>query len=508
MTSALSIFRTSTAPAASSPAPTHRTPTQGQAAIDVVRRILPDFRREQTSLQRIDDYVRGEQDEPFKPDEQDGPETRALLKRSIANVLPLVVGGIAQTLKMTGYRRSDQAENAKAWATWQANGWDARQDALHRASLTYGVAYSVVLPGDTAAVMRPVSPRRMLAVYADQAADEWPLYALEEATERGPDGAARSRLKLYTDGVIHYLSAESGTDELDYIETREHRLGVCPVVRFPCELDLEGRYTGEVEPLISYQDRVNQATFDTAMVQSFGAFVIRTLTGSTLPGMPGTPEGGETGDRQVARRAKLQIGADRILSAQDPEARFGSLPATPLDGHLSSRDQTLRDLALRAQMPPHAFLGTGTNVNAEALAATEAGLQRKGANHRLTFGESHEQDLRLAALAEGDLEGWEDREAASVWGDTEARSLAQTADAIVKLAGPEVQVDPDLLLPMLPGWTQRDLDQAREYRERMRAEAVVDSLSAELSRQSGTTPTSSTGGVPGNDPSSRTPAGE
>lgn len=486
--------------------PTPRTPTAtpsiGRQAKDVAERILPDLRTEQARLQRVDDYMRGIQDLPVRPEEGDGDESKAIMRRSIANVLPLVVSGIGQTLKVTGYRASAAAENAPAWRYWQANGWDSRQIALHRASLTYGVAYAVVLPGDTAPVMRPVSPRRMLGVYADQAADEWPLYGLEEVEVRDPDGRKRSRLQLLTDGAVHYLSVGEHGDDLEWIESREHNLGVCPIVRYAGELDLEGRYTGEIEPLISYQDRHNQATYDESMVRSFGAFVVRTLSGVTVPGMPGTVEGGESGDRDAARRAKVPFGADRILVAQDPEARFGSLPATPLDGHLKSRDQTLRDLAIRAQMPPKDFLGTGNEANAEATAATEAGLQRKSAVYRLTFGESHEQTSRLGALCDGDRAGWEDTEAATVWGDTEARSLAQVADAIVKLAGPETMVDPDLLLPMLPGWTQRDLEQAREYRERMRAEAAVDSLDAELKRQSG----SSSGGVPGNDPSSRPPA--
>jgi len=366
------------------------------------------------------------------------------------------------------------------------------------------MAYSVVLPGDPAPVLRAISPRKMLAVYSDQAADEWPVYALEDASELGPDGKRRSRLKLFTDTSVHYLSQDEAGDTPQWIESREHGLGVCPVVRYPCELDLEGRYVGEIAPLLTYQDRINQATFDTAMVQSFGAFVIRYVTGMTLPGAPGTAEGGEDGDRNAARQAKLQIGADRLLTAQDPEAKFGSLPATPLEGHLSSRDQSLRDLALRAQLPPHALLGTGTNVNAEALAATEAGLQRKGENHRQTYGDSHEQTLRLVAWADGDAAGWEDQEAATLWGDTEARSLAQTADAIVKLADSSMQVDPDLLLPMLPGWTQRDLEQAREYRERRRAENPLATLDEELKRQAG----ASSGGVPGHDPSSRTPTDE
>lgn len=475
-------------------------PATGDVAVSVARRVLPVLKREQRDLALFTDYMRGKHARPYKPQDATD-EYRALEARSVSNVLPLVVGSIAQTLYLEGYRRGDQADNAGAWHAWQANGLDARQSALYRASLIYGVAYMVVLPGTTAPVMRPVSPQRMIALYDDQASDEWPTWALEEVSELDERSRRVTRLRLYDDRLVHDLLVDQGTaDGLVYTGAREHGLGVCPVVRYPCELDLDGRYTGAVEPLIAPQDRLNQTTFDLNMVQSYGSFVIRTASGMTLPGAPGTTEGGETGDPDAARAAKLRIGADRFLVASDPDTKFGSLPGTPLDGFIAARDQAQRDIATRAQVPPHHLLGGNAAMSAEALAATDSGLHRRSKGHQQIFGEAHEQALRLAALADGDLDGWEDREAQCVWGDTTARSFAQTADALLKLHE-GLEVDAEMLWPMIPGWTQLDVERAKELREQRRREDPLGELEREITRQAPTTPAA--GGVPGNDPASR-----
>ena len=61
----------------------------------------------------------------------------------------------------------------------------------------------------------------------------------------------------------------------------EHGLGVCPVVRFLHDLDLDGEMdvSGEVEPLIPLQDQINTTTFNTLMAQQYAAFRQRWVTG-------------------------------------------------------------------------------------------------------------------------------------------------------------------------------------------------------------------------------------
>ncbi len=440
--------------------------TNRKDALDIVERLLPAWRKEREDLDKIDEYMRGEHDRPYRPSDTD-PEYRRLESRSVSNWLPLVVKAVGQALFVEGYRGAAQKGNAAPWASWQANGLDGRQGQFHRAALTFGVSYSVVLPGDPTAVIRGVSPRKMFAVYDDPASDDWARYALQVETTTVA-GERKLMVRLYTDTEVHYLSADASGGAPQWIESREHDLGVVPVVRFPCELDLDGRYVGEVAPLMPVQDRINQITFDTNLVQSFGSIVIRTISGMSMPE-----------DITDVRREKIQMAADRFLVAADPDTRFGSIAGTPLEGYTRVRDQAVHDLAAQSQTPPHHMLGQMSNLSAEALAAAESSLMRKAEDRRHTFGEAWEQTLRLAALADDDLKGWEDYAAQVQWRDTEARSLSQTVDALGKAAD-MLGLPVEMLWPRIPGFTATDVEQAKALRA---AGDPYAALADELRRQ-------------------------
>src|SRR5690606_22676488 len=125
--------------------------------------------------------------------------------------------------------------DAAPWRIWQANGFDSRQIAVHRAALAYGYSYVTVLPGELPngepmPVMRGVSPRRMLAFYEDPVEDDWPAIAMQ-AVPAKKDGNRVWHLKVYDDNLVHHLEV----GELDSAATvrkdaEEHGLGHVPVV--------------------------------------------------------------------------------------------------------------------------------------------------------------------------------------------------------------------------------------------------------------------------------------
>jgi hypothetical protein len=74
------------------------------------------------------------------------------------------------------------------------------------------------------------------------------------------------------------------------------------------------------------------------------------------------------------------------------------------------------------------------------------------------LGEGYEQAMRAASAFLGDETAAADLESQVQWQDVESRSLAQTADALLKLS--QLGVPPKMLYRMIPGWTQRDIDEA------------------------------------------------
>jgi len=119
-----------------------------------------------------------------------------------------------------------------------------------------------------------------------------------------------------------------------------------------------------------------------------------------------------------------------------------------------------------------------TNVGAEALAAVEAGLQRKGMETKSSLQESHLSFGRLCSYIEGNKSEAQEFNAELRWRDMESRSFAQIADSLQKLRiGTELPLE--MLWEYLPNWS----DDKTERAKMLMASGVVESLVSELARQ-------------------------
>lgn len=382
-------------------------------------------------LRRFVRYARGKQALPWLPDDAE-TEYRDIARKSASNWLDLIIRSTTEGLIVDGFGD----ENEPVWDRgWQANAMDSRQDALHRAVETLGYSYLIVLPSDDGGVwMRPEAATSMVVHY-DDPWDEWPKYGVRQIT--------KDRREFY-DNEARYVIDGDGSGAT--VTATEHGLGLCPIVKMLAQLDLLGMPMGEVEPVISIQDRIVDATFSLQMVAKYGAFPQRWIAGITVP----TDENGDP----LPPRIKAYI--DHILMAGDADTKFGQFAAADLGPYVEALDAHIRHLAAITQTPPHYLLGSLVNLSAEALAAAEAGLQRKIQSRRQVLGEGYEQALRLAAAILGDESAAMDTSRQVRWRDVESRSLSQAADAVAKLA--QIGFPLQVLAKMIPGWTQRDID--------------------------------------------------
>lgn len=424
-------------------------------ATEVVKHLVKVREAESDRLDRIYRYLKNKVCRIYIPRSATA-EYRELVHQSRINVMPLIIGAVAQNLFADGYRPARASDNAPAWEDWQRNRMDLRQGGLYRAALAYGVAYAAVLPGDPAPVILPYSPRQCTAVYEDPINDEWPIYALTCTVERDRQGKPVKRMRLYDETHRYRFvgSADSQTPQFEGAD--EHGLGVTPVVRYLNTYDdLDDGPEGEVESLIPLQDTVQQTTFNTRMAEHYALFRQRWVTGMAIPedenGNPIEP---------------FNSAVNRVWHAESPDTKFGDFEPTSIDGYLASRKATLSIISALAQLPPQQLLVSDgiSNLSAEALAAIESGLQRKVGERKTSFGEANEQLLRLVSLAAGRREGWEDTSAQIVWRDTESRSLAQVADALGKMAQ-MLAIPPRALWERIPGVTDQDLQRWEQIAE-------------------------------------------
>jgi hypothetical protein len=419
---------------------------------------------EQRRLNRIANYMSGRHDPVYAP-RGASREYRWIMKIAKENFLPLVVSGISQNLHVDGYRRSDAkapelggnatvpatslSTDEPGWLAFKVNRMISRQHGVHRSILKYGAAYCIVLPAQLSteddeqqpvktAVIRPCSPRRVTALYADLA-DEWPQIAVEAFTlyDATNPGQGRQIVALYDDSMRYMMSAPVGSTNpgfqimndddpaLPGPAIAEHGLGVCPVVRFMHNDDLDGEedVTGEVEPLIHIQDQINFGTFNLLMTEQYAAFRQRWVTGMQAV----TDEDGKV-------KAPFNPGVDRIFAAEGTDTKFGEFGQSGLKDSIESREASIRHMATMAQVPPYQLLGALVNLSADALAAARDGLDRKVSELQGITTDSWRNVFRLASKAAGDSDGWADINSSVIWRDTSAKSFAATVDALGKAA--------------------------------------------------------------------------
>lgn len=416
-------------------------PLTKKEAVALARDLLAIRAGEKDHLDKIHTYWRGKQALPVIPTGVP-TEVKRMAEMSRINVIKLAVNIPAQALFVDGIRSAQSIENDPAWEIWQANKMDAHQTAIHRAAVAYALAYTVVLPGTPHSVIRGASPRAMTTIYGED--PEWPLYALE-VFRSGKDTLYR----LYDDTSVYYLDEQTENPDPGhtwtpgYIEDRVHALGVTPVVRYRNIEDLDDEALGEVEDLMPLQDQMDFTTFDLLVAQHFSAFRQRYVIGWTSDD----------------ENAKAKAAASRLMTFDDgpDDIKLGEFDQTDLSGYLDSRQATLEHMATIGQIAPQHLMGKLINLSAEALAAAEAGQQRKQNAVETTFGESHEQTIRLAAAAEGIKV---DDDAEVRWRDTEARAFASTVDGLGKLAT-MLNVPVEMLWEKIPNWTQQDVENAK-----------------------------------------------
>lgn len=424
------------------------------AALELVTdHLLPAFQFEKANIDAIDCWYRHPHelvDLPHKSTE----EHKKLRELAKTPFLGLVVTTVAQAMYADGYRTPNDADpkgDATPWNLWLSNGFPNRQTAIHRAALAYGHAYATALPGVDAfgndtAVLRGVSPRKMLAFYADPGEDDWPLYGVRVE----PVNADSSMIRLYDDEAVYRLGLEGG--EVKWIDFDVHGLGFCPIVRYANMLDLDGRSDGEVFPFIPIAKRIDKTVYDRLLTQHFNSWKVRTVTGMTKPDT----------DEDV-EKAKLVLRQNDLLIGESTDTKFGTLDETSLDGFIAAYESDIKTLAAATQTPVHAMVGDLINISAEGLAAARSSLDAKVSERKGSFGASHQQLLRAGAFITGDMAAAQDIKAHVIWRDTSIRSLASAADALGKFAQ-MLGVPVEALWAMIPGVTKTDIEEWRDMK--------------------------------------------
>jgi hypothetical protein len=348
---------------------------------------------------------------------------RRFLDESQANWCELVVNATAERLKVVGFRFAESSD--QAWLIWQANCMDSDSELVQTDALISGGSYALVQPDES----NPTG----VSITAESPLEATVLYAPGNRRERA------AGYKRFLDPV-----SRQATDVVmlpDVIATwppnaqepiiAPNPAGVVTMVEVVPQPRTYGPHRSELDSAIPIQDRIHTSIFNRMVGMDYGAFRQIWATGVRLAREVVT---NEDGSETITVRRPYDIGANRLLTNEDPSGKFGAFPGDPLSGYLSAVDQDIEAMSAITQTPAY-YLTHGKLVNlaADAIKALDAGLVAKVTRRALHIGEAWETVMRLALGLIGDP-GATDVQAEVIWADFESRSQAQLTDALVKMA--------------------------------------------------------------------------
>jgi hypothetical protein len=359
---------------------------------------------------------------------------RMLMGMSEAPWGSLVVNSVQNRLEVTGINSGDKATDDALWGVWQDNGMDAESKLAHNAALVSGRAFALVWPDEV--TQQPEitldNSSQMVIRYREGSRRK------REAAMRfwTDEDDKRPYANLYLpDGIYKFIGPKNSTgmqgiqwsrrDVADEVWPVENPFGVVTAVEIPVNRRLKpgayGYARGEYEHCVSLIDRINLLTFLGLIVAFWQGFPVRGLIGDKI-----------IRDDDGKPIAPFELAADQVVQLENPDAKFAEFTAA--DRKALSVYAELDQLATITATPRHYFpLEQGmSNLSADAIRASEGSMVAKVPDHKASIGEGWEETMRVSGkMLDQPVEL--SQRAELQWTDHETRSLAERADAAVKL---------------------------------------------------------------------------
>lgn len=401
----------------------------------------------------LDAYYEG--DAPFPSAIKQARVTKAyrtLVGVSSAPWGSLIVDSVTDRLEVTGISSGDKSIDDALWEMWQQNSMDAESKLAHNASLVSGRSFALVWPDpDTGEVEICLENSSQMAVRYKAGNRRKRQSAMRYWIEGGVSYAA-----LYLDdGIYKFKGPEedssSGTVNFDDWEQYQpadddewpvsNPWNLVPVIELPVNRRLKpgqfGFARGEFEHVTSLIDRINLLTFLGLVVAFYMGFPLRGVIGEkirreVLKDDDGNPIVDAAGEQVLRQIPLFDAQAGGMFQLENPNAELAEYKAAErgLLGIYPELDQ----LSALTKTPRHYLpLAQGmTNLSADAIRASEGSLVAKIPTHKASLGEGWEETLRVGGYML-DTEVELPQTAELQWSDHETRSLAERADAAVKL---------------------------------------------------------------------------
>ncbi|MEU2077112.1 phage portal protein [Streptomyces sp. NPDC013489] len=366
------------------------------------------------------------------------------------NWTQVVADSPVERLTVTGFLASGEMEADKdLWEVWQVNGLDSDSQLGFLGAVT-GARCFVLVWGD------PDDPDMPVVTFED-ASQSIVAYEPGSRTRR------RAALKRWQDGnedyATLYLKSEvwkfcrplarqdkspqmaDVDEELKGWQPRDmgdepnpqpNPMGLVPMVELPNKPMLVDEPMSDVQGVIAMQDAINLLWAQLFTASDYASFPQRVILGAEPPTIPKLNSDGVIVGKQLVDIQKFAV--DRVMMFSGKDTKIAEWQAANLAMYTGIIEVAVGHLAAQTRTPQHYLIGKMANLSADSLLAAETGLVQRVDEKKLWFGQGLREVARLIALAKGqEAKARALRSGRVLWADSESRSHAQMADALLKL---------------------------------------------------------------------------
>lgn len=356
------------------------------------------------------------------------------LEQVVINWPELVVDCLDERLDVVGFRVAGQAKpDAGLAESWQYNDLDEWSQQGQVEALALKRSFSIVGTNEIKGDPARITIESPLEVHAElDPRTREVVAAYKRWCEELGDGSKVEHATLYLPNSTTWYVKKSGkwaVDDANY-RPNKHNLGVVPVTPYVNRprLGIPGGKS-ELAAIIPVSNAANKIATDMMVSAEFHAMPRRWAFGF------GPEDFQDEHGNKMSLWSKI---AGRIWATQKTKnegAEVGQFPEANLENFHKTLNLLAQIVGSLGALPPQ-FMGLVNAANpasADAIRSSETRLVKRAERRQGSFGGSHERTMRIADRITNGKWRPELRRLETVWRDASTPTVAQSADAAVKL---------------------------------------------------------------------------
>lgn len=436
--------------------------------LDEALRLSRALARERKPLEKNDQYFEGDQPLRFIAPVLER-EMGYRLSPIVLNLALFAVDVYDNRLDIEGFRigsdRKSRTADSEVEDVWEENRGAFLSQQVHREGLALGRGYAMVGPAeddDDSPVITIESP--FDAIHQDDPRTKRVKHGVKRWTDLDK---VQWMTYLHQDGSVTWRKKGRDWEE---DERDDHEFGICSLVPLMNDPRLLGRARpGKFDqrlgrsvfhPIISPLDGLNKFASDMMVSGEFHALPRRWGTGLNENDFVDE----KTGDALDT----FSMIAGRMWGTANDKAKFGQFPEADLKNFHDTIKLLMQVIAMELGLPSHYLLFQGDNPpSADAIRSSEAQLVKRAERKQQSLSHGWETVQQLVLLELGRDDVAQPRMIETLWRDPSTPTIAQKADAIVKL----VQAKDNSGRSLVPieqaredlGYTEIEQDRMRDW---------------------------------------------